>query len=183
MTSESEAVHKALNALRELGLDYMIVGSHAASVHGFTRATHDLDIVVSLHSEDIGKLAEALGEEFFLDVESARDALRRGDMFNAIHVDSGIKMDFWILAADDFSRAQFSRRRRADVEGTPAWVASAEDTVLSKLLWYRVAPSDRQLADARGIIEIGRGRLDCEYLSTWAERLGIEDLLAQAQGE
>ena len=92
MTSESEAVRKALNALHESGTEYMIVGSYAASVHGFTRATHDLDIVVSLRPQEVSKLADALGDEFFLDVEPARDAVRRGEMFNAIHIDSGIRV-------------------------------------------------------------------------------------------
>lgn len=54
--SESEAVRKALKAFGMSGIEYMIVGTHAASIHGFTRAAHDLDIVVSLHSEDVGGL-------------------------------------------------------------------------------------------------------------------------------
>jgi len=181
MTTEIQAVQKALDALREAHIDYMIVGSHAASVHGFTRATHDLDIVVSLSVEDIDNLANSLGDEFFLDVESATKAVSKKDLFNAIHMNSGVKIDFFVLPTNDFSRTEFSRRISTDLGGIPAWVASAEDTILSKLLWYRITPSDRQLADVRGIIKAGEDRLDWSYLSTWAKTLGVDDLLVRAK--
>lgn len=179
MTSESEAVRRVLNALDISGIEYMIVGSYAASIHGFARATHDLDMVVSLNAEDVSGLADLLGDEFFYDVESARSAVERGDMFNAIHMDSGIKLDFWIAASDDFGLSQLSRRQLTDLEGIPAWVASAEDTILSKLLWYKITPSDRQLADAKGIVEVNSDRLDWDYLKAWSKTLRVEDLLAQ----
>jgi hypothetical protein len=181
VTSELEVVRKALTAMLESGIDYMIVGSHAASVHGFTRATHDLDIVVSLRVEDIYNLAHSLGDDFFLDVESAAKAVSRKDLFNAIHMNSGVKVDFFILANDDFSHTQFSRRISTDLGAIRAWVATAEDTILSKLIWYRITPSDRQLTDVKGIIEAGVDRLDWDYISTWADKLGIANLLARVK--
>ena len=59
------------------------------------------------------------------------------------------------------------------------FVKSAEDTVLRKLLWYRLGGevSDRQLDDIRGIVGIQAGRLDIAYLARWADALEIRDLL------
>lgn len=57
------------------------------------------------------------------------------------------------------------------------YVASAEDVVLQKLLWYRQGgeASDRQWADVLGIAAIRP--LDRTYMFEWAERLGVRDLL------
>jgi hypothetical protein len=58
-------------------------------------------------------------------------------------------------------------------------VASAEDTVLRKLEWYRAAGerSERQWSDLRGISRTLGKQLDLEYLRRWAAFLGVEDLL------
>lgn len=181
MTSQLEAVRHVIAALQAAAIDYMIVGSHAASVHGFTRATHDLDIVVTLHMDDVSSMADSLGDDFFVDTESAGRAISRRDMFNVISISSGIKIDFFILPDDEFSRTQFSRRIEADFGGIAAWVASAEDTVVSKLLWYRITPSERQLGDVKGVIDAVGDRLDWEYISAWASKLGVEDLLTRAR--
>lgn len=178
MVSEIEAIHKVLAILEEYGIEYMIVGSYAAGLHGFIRTTHDLDLVVCLKPEHVGVLVSALGDEFYADPESAREAIAQHDMFNIIHLDAGLKVDFWILRDEEFSRIQFSRRECLDFEGVPACVATAEDTILSKLLWYRISPSERQLEDVKGILEVRKGRLDRNYLDEWAGKLGIKDILA-----
>jgi len=183
MTSQAEAVRETLVALKAAGLPYMIVGSVAASFYGLTRATHDLDVVISLTSEGVEGLSAALGEDFYVDEQAALEAVDRHDMFNVVQMDSGVKVDFWMLRDDEFARTQFSRRQCLDFEGVPACVASAEDTVLSKLLWYQITPSDRQLSDVRGILELRKDRLDWDYLSDWAKRLGIGELLKRIGGE
>lgn len=177
MVTEIEAIHKVLAILEEYGIEYMIVGSYAAGLHGFIRTTHDLDLVVCLKPEQVDKLADSLGDEFYLDRQSALQAVERHDMVNTIHMDSGLKVDFWILREDEYSQAQFARRECTELEGTLACVASAEDTILSKLLWYRISPSERQLEDVKGILEVQKGRLEWDYLNEWAAKLGVEDLL------
>ena len=180
MTEETEAFRRVLSVLQDSQIEYMIVGSYAASLHGFVRTTHDLDLVIALTREQSDELAAALGDEFYLDTESAREAVEQHDMFNAIHLDSGVKVDFWILKDDEFARTQFARRQCVEFEGVPACVETAEDTILSKLKWYRMTPSDRQLADVRGILELQRDRLDWAYLRDWAKRQGVDDLLEAA---
>ena len=181
MVTEIEAIHKVLDILERSGVEYMIVGSYAAGLHGYIRTTHDLDLMVCLKPEHVGALVSALGDEFYADPESIREAIAQHDMFNIIHFDSGLKVDFWILRDDEFNCTEFSRRECLDFEGVQACVATAEDTILSKLLWYRISPSERQLDDVRGILEVRKGRLDWDYLHEWARRQGIEDLLAKVR--
>ncbi len=52
-----------------------------------------------------------------------------------------------------------------------------EDVFLSKLLWYRLSPSQRQLDDCIGVWKVQKDALDVEYLRRWAERLSVADLL------
>lgn len=58
-------------------------------------------------------------------------------------------------------------------------VASAEDTLLTKLEWFRKTgeQSDRQWRDALGIAKQQRRSLDLDYCRRWAHDLDVEDLL------
>lgn len=49
-----------LKRLNEAGVEYVLVGGMAANLHGSTIATMDCDVVVSLDSENLSKLARAL---------------------------------------------------------------------------------------------------------------------------
>jgi len=39
--------------------------------------------------------------------------------------------------------------------------------------WNRITPSDRQLGDVAGVVEVQRGKLDEAYLRNWARELGL----------
>jgi hypothetical protein len=88
------------------------------------------------------------------------------------------------LGRDDYSQEAFSRRRPSRTEALGAelvdcFIASAEDTVLNKLRWYRAGGevSETQWNDLRGIARVSGGQLDQAYLHRWAPRLGVADLL------
>jgi hypothetical protein len=58
-------------------------------------------------------------------------------------------------------------------------VASAEDTILAKLVWYRQGgeTSDRHWRDILSVIQVQAGRLELPYLEKWAAELGVSHLL------
>ena len=60
-------------------------------------------------------------------------------------------------------------------------MASAEDTVLAKLEWFRLGgeTSERQWWDVVGILKVTAGA-DRIYLGRWAASLGVADLLERA---
>jgi hypothetical protein len=79
----------------------------------------------------------------------------------------------WPVVADFRAKGRFCCRR-------PVWLATAEDVVLHKLYWNRITPSDRQLGDVAGVMEVQRGKLDEDYLRHWAGQLGVAPELAAA---
>lgn len=72
----------------------------------------------------------------------------------------------------------------ADTE-VSAKFASPEDTILSKLEWYRMGGevSERQWRDILGVLKTRADELDLDYLRHWAGDLGVNDLLERALKE
>jgi hypothetical protein len=64
-------------------------------------------------------------------------------------------------------------------------LASAEDTVLAKLEWFRLGAeaSERQWADVLGVLRAGGESLDRRYLEDGARELAVSDLLVRALTE
>ncbi len=176
------------DALEALGVPYAIGGSFASALHGVMRATMDADLVADLRLEHVAPFAQALGEAFYADAEMMRDAIHRHSSFNLIHLDTMFKVDVFVARPRDFDRAQLARRQVHLLSEDPerrAYVATAEDTVLSKLEWYRLSgeASDRQWSDALGVLKVQGERLDLEYMRRMAAGLGVTDLLSRALEE
>jgi hypothetical protein len=88
------------------------------------------------------------------------------------------------LAADPFDAQRVAAARLVRL-GQPAAVLridAAEHILLRKLEWFRRGgeTSDRQWRVVLGIIRTQGTRLDRAELATWADRLGVADLLARA---
>jgi len=175
--SQDEVLSFVAARLEECGIDYMIVGSFASNLHGKPRTTHDADIVIEIDAPRLEKFAQALGDDFYFDVEAAREAIKRNIMSNILHYESGLKIDLIVRKNRTFSRSEFQRRFQDDFLGRPCWIATAEDTLLAKLEWSKMGESERQFNDAANIVKVQGGNLDVGYLRRWAPELQVEDLL------
>jgi hypothetical protein len=190
MREVARALERVLHALDRLGVRYMVGGSLASSIHGIQRSTRDIDIVATLSLHHAAPLAADLGGEFYIDAETARDALCRGRSFNLIHLATSYKFDIFPLVNDPYYRAQLERSELKEIAfseniSVTSYVAAAEDTVLTKLVWYRLGgeQSDQQWNDLRGIRAVQGTRLDPNYLRKWAAHLRVQDLLDRLLSE
>lgn len=181
--SEFEQVlSEVCSVLGTAGVRHCVGGSVASSRHGVYRATADIDLVVDLDERTARSLCRVLGDRFYASEEAAAVAARSGGSFNLIHLENGIKVDFFVVASDPFRSMQCSRARR-DERGIP--FLTAEDSMLAKLRWYRQGgeTSERQWSDLLGLARAQGGRLDEAHLESWSKRLGIDDLLERLRRE
>jgi hypothetical protein len=169
-----ELLATVVERLEQAEVPYMVTGSLASSYHGEPRATRDVDIVIDPDPDTLARLVDGLAAEgFYVDRAAALDSLATRTQFNAIGADAS-KVDFIIRRDRPFSVEEFGRRQKADLLGTPGFIATAEDLVVAKLEWAASSGSDRQLRDVAGIVAIAE-TLDVAYIDRWATSLGLAD--------
>jgi hypothetical protein len=171
--------------LERLGVEYLVGGSLASSVHGLPRTTQDVDMVASIAGRHVRDLVSALEQEFYIDAEMISDAIRRRASFNIIHLATMLKVDIFVLGGDALGQEEMKRRVLVPLRDTKIWFASAEDIVLQKLDWYRKGHgiSERQWKDVVGVIAVQGPLFDLDYARAWAERLALTELLDRALAE
>ena len=178
-----------IDLLDRLGVAWYVGGSVASTVHGHFRATNDVDVIAWLREDHAAAIRESLEAGHYVDESSIRDAVHRRSSFNLVHYGTGLKIDVFVPPDSEYEAGVRARRVAEPFGGgrdaRRLWIASAEDTVLAKLAWYRRGggASERQWHDVQGVIELGGGELDVEYLRHWAPALGIADLLERALAE
>jgi len=173
---------RLVGVLESAGVPYMVAGSFASTFHGVVRATQDLDVVVVLDLPGLVRLLDNLpNDEWYASEDAAKSAIRRQSMFNVLDLETGWKADLIVRKARPFSLEEFDRRQRATLLGVTTWIATVEDTILSKLEWRaKGGGSERQLADVVGMLRTVDERIDRLYVDRWAAELGVLDGWAEA---
>lgn len=177
MLSELDLLLDVTRRLEDAGLEYMLTGSMALNHYAQPRMTRDIDIVLALLLKDLDRLPEVFDEDFYYSPDAARQAILNQSIFNVIHNETLIKVDFMIRKREDYRLVEFERRQRITVQGSSLWIVSKEDLILSKLDWARESQSQRQLADVENLLATGA---DQNYLQTWSQRLNLTDMLTRA---
>jgi hypothetical protein len=186
--SQSEyllAMTPVVEALEAEGVPCYIGGSVASSVLGVPRTTLDVDLVADLDEAHVAAVVRRLGDAFYVDEETVREAVRRRSSFNAIHLETMFKVDVFIVGAREYDRVALERSGLVALDeaaGRAFRLASAEDVILHKLTWFRDGGevSERQWRDVLGVLKVRQSDLDREHLVSWAARLGVSLLLQRA---
>jgi hypothetical protein len=119
--------------------------------------------------------------EYYADPNAALQAHQNESMFNVIDKRCGWKIDMIMRKSREFSQEEFRRRRRVDLQEATFFVASAEDVVIAKLEWAKLARS-RQIEDVAGILGLRRDSIDRSYPGKWIDRLGLRKQWDQSGG-
>ena len=176
-----ELLAKIVEILDDLGIPYAITGGFAISVWGKPRSTADIDIIVERAEKNIKPLVKKIVEidkNVYADEDMIRGALVRNGEFNFIHPDSGMKVDFFVLANNPYNKLKIRRAILRDVFGvTKAYFVSPEDLILSKLLWAKDSDSWKQKEDIKTVLDNSKIRLDFKYIKSWAEKQRTIDIL------
>jgi hypothetical protein len=172
-----------LDALRAAGVEYMIGGAIAEWAWGEPRATQDIDIVINLPVDAVGKFSKELEKrDMLVPADIILDALLedRGDIpINAIHMHSGLKADLYpVRPGDELRLSAFQRRQRVDY-GPPigqVYIHSPEDLILYKLIYFGISQQTKHSRGIAAILQSNRDRIDFQYIEDWAVRLGLTSL-------
>lgn len=172
-----------VRALERMRVRHYVCGSLASSLHGEPRATNDADLVAALALDDRERLQNELGTRFDVDAEEFASAVKNERSFNLVDEVELAKVDVFCVRDVGYQSAALARAVKLELERddpfTQVAVASAEDTVVAKLRWYRAGGevSDRQWRDVQGVLLAQRSGLDLAYVRKWCEHFGLADLL------
>lgn len=176
-----ELLRRVVAALEAAEIPFMVVGSFASTVHGEPRTTQDLDLVIDPTTTQLDVFLASLDPaRFYVDADTARDALERRTMFNLIDMATAWKVDLVVRKPRAFSLEEMRRSERVDLLGVAVRVATAEDVIISKLEWANAGGSERQLADVVGILRVRGEDLDRAYVERWVTELALQALWRRA---
>ena len=181
MSEQLDVLKLVAERLQRADIAYMISGSIALNYYAQPRLTRDIDIVVALKREDIERVISLFAEDFYIDADAVRNAIDQLGMFNIIHYDHVLKVDFIVRKETPYRQEEFARRIAVEIEGVPMWLVTAEDLLLSKLLWAAESHSEMQLQDVRNLIR-AVADLDWTYIECWADELTVDELLREVRG-
>jgi hypothetical protein len=175
-------IENLADAFDRLGLAYAVGGAIANNYWGIVRATVDVDCLVAIPGlkyqsfvdelDALGVAAcDAGGVATPLTVPWLREQVRRHSFCRLVCRSITVELFTPVIPL------QHEILRRAvplSLETRDVKITTAEDLILLKMAFHR----QKDLADVRGILRVQRGRLDENYLRTWAEQM-FEDAVRQ----
>ena len=171
-----EVFRRITTALDQAGIAYMLTGSFASAHYGAPRSTQDIDLIIAPTVPQLRTFIQSLSvDQYYADLDAALEAYRRESLFNVIDLTTGWKIDLIFRKSRPFSQEEFSRRQMVTLQDLRLFVATAEDVVIAKLEWSKLANSQRQIEDAASILRLRSGALDQPYLDKWLTELGLQE--------
>ena len=180
MLTELDILKDVTGKFDKLGIQYMLTGSMAMTYYAQPRMTRDIDMVVEILPEFIGRIEHVFKNEYYLSAESIRDAIDKEFMFNLIHINSAVKIDCIVRKNQKYRLVEFDRRNKIKVDDLEIFIVSIEDLIISKLLWAKDSHSEMQIKDVRNLLAKD---YDKKYIEVWAKELDIYELLTEIKND
>ena len=160
----------------------------ASSIWGNPRQTRDIDMMVTLTTEQAAMIQAQLGHDFLMSVDEVRAALDDSSpwrSFQILHVGELFKFDVFLPLHDRYFSSLIERARVVSFNDVEMTVMAPEDILILKLRWYELGNrvSDRQWNDIVQVIEVQGSHLDREYVRQWACHFGLSELAEEAFSE
>lgn len=174
--NEIDIVRDVSRRLEQATIPYMLTGSMAMNYYAQPRMTRDIDVVIAIGPEDVGRVAALFRPDYYVSEENIRESLAQESIFNLIHQESVTKVDCIIRKKSEYRRVEFERRERISILDFTTFIVSREDLIISKLFWAKDSHSELQLGDVRNLLAAG---YDAAYLRRWTRELGVDNLLEE----
>lgn len=167
-----DALKAIIELLKDLKINYALMGGIALQVWGRLRVTKDIDIVVEVEKDRLEVLIDLLRRSPF-SIRNSLKPIGRSLLIFATYEDKEtgfpVELDLFV-AQTEFQRETLKRAYEIEVLDEKLKVITAEDLILYKLLADR--PID--FVDAKVLLEENRKDIDKTYLKNWAKKLRIQ---------
>lgn len=173
-------LHDFADRLERLNIPYVLTGSLAMFHYSVYRMTADIDLVMELQPRHAQLLINSLEPDYYIPHGSMRSAIESERMFNVLHQETAFKVDCILRKSTLFQESVFARRKKVDFHGGNIYIITAEDLVLSKLLWAADTESEKQLTDVKNLL---RNPSDLGYIEAWVDEIGVRHAYEQCLRE
>ena len=179
MLKSEEIVKQVLASLNEHGYAFMLVGSYATNLYCVPRGTQDIDLVVEAKfiraAQDIAKSHPDIHCDPQLGFESVTATKRV--LLTADNTD--FKVEVFELSQDPHDQSRFKRKLPIELYDEQAWVATAEDTIVTKLNWAEKTGRGKDRDDAQNVMAAQHETLDWPYIERWCQEHGTMEKLIE----
>jgi hypothetical protein len=180
MPEEIDILKLICDRLETGNFSYMLTGSLAANFYAVPRMTRDIDVVIEIIEPDVRNFSRTFEKDFYLSEVSINEAIKHESIFNIIHNETIIKIDFVVRKESTYRNIEFKRRRRMELDGIGIWIVSPEDLIISKLLWAKDSLSELQLRDIKNLFASVKD-LDKKYIEEWVKTLHLDAIYEKAR--
>jgi hypothetical protein len=157
----AEVARAVADVLEQHRLDYAIGGAIALGYYAAPRATVDVDInIFAVPPQDLPRALAALDEAGFVPDEDRGSletrAVAEGQFRGHIE---GLRVDVFVPAIAYYAELR-TRRSKVVLLSRPAWILSAEDLVILKMMFFR----RKDLADVEAMLRDQGATLDRSFI-------------------
>ncbi len=153
---------KITAGLRGIHVNYMVIGGQAVLVHGQPRFTKDIDITLSIGTDQLSTVLRLIKKLKLKPlVGNIEDFVKKTKVLPAVDISSGIKIDF-IFSSSEYERTAIGRAVSKKYGRTSVKFASTEDLIIHKI----IAGRPRDIEDTKSVL-IKNPDCDKRYIERW----------------
>ncbi len=163
-----------VSILNSHSIAFHITGGLASSFYGEPRLTQDIDIVIRIApGKSLDQLLATLADRFIVDPPAVIQAVSSKQLFQALHDETAIKIDFHVGEAIE---GELSRSIKEEIlPGIVVPLVSKEDAILSKLLW--IAKGSHKSRQDVAMMLRDKATINWDKLEHSASKLGVVEIL------
>lgn len=165
-----KGLQKIVAVFEEEKISYMIVGGFAMSYYNRFRFTADIDCVLQIYPVHVEKIIKHF-PDWLPFLSQFKESADRGVLFNFTDFETGVKYDMMLYQDNDYNWRAFERRRKVKFMDIECYISAPEDLIISKLRWYELSKSAKQLDDIKFLLK--ESSIDRAYLNIWIPRLNL----------
>lgn len=175
--SAEKIAGELIDALNQMEVAWMLVGSFSSNYYGLPRSTQDVDFVIRLGERSIRELIQLLGEQYRLDPQMSFETVTATKRYQVSHSDSEFMVELFLLSDDPYDQQRFSRRISASFKGRQVYFPTVEDVVVTKIQWAHIAGRRKDEDDVTNVLIVQSGKIDWPYVESWCDRHGTRGTL------